>query len=253
MPSQASTRRTGKSQRRGDIVNAARALMRQSSDTGFSMRTLAEQAGVSIATPYNVFGSKQNVLLAVLNADLAEYEGALAGLHADGIDVLFDAVRLMSDLLEREPGFYRNVISAVSRDGPEFRQMVSGPRYILWKKLLRQLTDAGLLDRHADPDAFAIATSQQVLANILEWAHGTLRLEEMKARNRYGLALMLLAVATDRSRRTLTERMRTAEADLQRLWRATLAERLAAGHLDEEARELLADQLKHLDNQPDKT
>ena len=54
-----STRELGKSKRRREILAAARDLMRQSDDLGFSMRTLADRAGVSIATPYNLFGSKQ--------------------------------------------------------------------------------------------------------------------------------------------------------------------------------------------------
>lgn len=241
-----SSREAGKNQRRDDIVGAARALMQRSGDMGFSMRSLAEQAGVSIATPYNLFGSKQAILLAVLNDDLAEYQQALDGLEAGEIEVLFEGITLMSAMLAREPDFYRNVICAVSRDGPEFRYMVGGPRYLIWKRLLRQATRAGLLESQVDPDAFAIASSQLIVANVLEWAQGALSLEEMSARNQYGLALVLRAIATDASRAQLDAQMRSAEATLQQLWRQVLAERLQRGELDAETRELLADQLKYL-------
>ncbi len=247
----ASPRELGKSQRRDDILTAARALMRDGDDVGFSMRTLAEQAGVSIATPYNLFGSKQSILLAVLNEDLAEYERALETMRADEIDGLFDATALMTTMLRRDPTFYRSVIDAVSRHGREFRHLVNGPRYIVWKRLLRQATGAGLLVDHIDPDAFAIASSQLMLANLLEWAQGALSLDEMEARNRYGLALTLLAIATDRSRQHVQAHLREAERRLQDLWRTTLSARLRAGELDPESRELLADQLKHLQPEPD--
>lgn len=244
MASRAPTR----SLRRDDIVAAARDLLRQS-DAGFSMRTLAEQAGVSIATPYNVFGSKQGVLLAVLDDDLAEYQRALAALNADAIEVLFEAVALVTTLLAREPRFYRNVLAAVSRDGgAEFRFMVSGPRYVVWKRLLRQATEAGLLVDRVDPDAFAITTSQLMAGNITAWAQGLLTLEEMAARNQYGLALTLLAVATEASRAKLESMLADAEAKLQRHWQAVLAERLRKGTLDQETREILADQLKYLNS-----
>jgi AcrR family transcriptional regulator len=249
-----SARELGKSQRREDILRAARDLMRQTGDLHFSMRTLAEQAGVSIATPYNLFGSKQNILLAVLDDDLREYQQAISELHADGVDVLFEGIRIMSALLRREPEFYRNMLRAVSQGGPEFQQMVNGPRYVLWKKLLRQATDAGLLVDHVDPDAFAIASSQIGMSNVLEWAQGGLTLDEMEARNHYGLALVLLAVATDLSRPPLQAHLRTAEQRLQTLWRTVLAERLRKGDLDEETREILADQIKHLNSKvPEKT
>lgn len=246
-----SARELGKSQRREDIVNAARSLMREAGDPGFSMRTLAERAGVSIATPYNLFGSKQAILLAVLNDDLIEYEKALGELNADAIDVLFESQALVSRLVHREPDFYRNMIAAVSRDGPEFRHMVSGPRYVLWKRLLGQATRAGLLSAHVDPDAFAIASSQLMLANVLEWAQGTLPLEEMEARNQYGLALTLLAIATDKSRPQIDAHFHAAERSLQNLWRTALARRLRDGTLDEESREILADQIKQLNFEPE--
>lgn len=246
-----SARELGKSQRREDIVNAARSLMREAGDPGFSMRTLAERAGVSIATPYNLFGSKQAILLAVLNDDLVAYEKALGELNADAIDVLFESQALVSKLVQREPDFYRNMIAAVSRDGPEFRHMVSGPRYILWKRLLGQATAAGLLSPQVDPDAFAIASSQLLLANTLEWAQGTLPLEEMEARNRYSLALTLLAIATDKSRPQIEAHFQEAERALQKLWRKALARRLRDGNLDEESREILADQIKQLNFEPE--
>ena len=124
--------------------------------------------------------------------------------------------------------------------------MVGGPRYLVWKALLRQAADAGLLQSTVDPDAFAIASSQLVAGNVSEWAQGLLSLEEMTARNEYGLALALLAIATDRSRGQLERRMRQAEVKLQRHWRAMLLERLRKGELDDESRALLADQLARL-------
>jgi AcrR family transcriptional regulator len=241
------TRDHAKSQRRDDIVTAARHLMRDSGELGFSMRSLAERAGVSIATPYNLFGSKQAVLLAVLDADLAEYERALGELSADGVEVLFQAIALVQELIARDPDFYKSMLVAVFRDGgPEFRHMVSGPRYLLWKKLLKQATAAGLLRADADPDAFAIAVSQLLFSNILDWAHGSLGLDELEARCRYGLALALLALATASSRAQIERELCAAESTLQRLWRGALARRLRQGPLDEESRALFADQLRHV-------
>ncbi len=240
---------TAKSQRRDDIVAAARALMRRSGVDGFSMRVLAEEAGVSIATPYNLFGSKQAILLEVLAADLKAYETALAEMHADEIEVLFRTVEMMTEVFAEEPDLYRSVIAAVSRDGgPEFRFMVSGPRYLLWKRLLREATEAGLLRADVDPDAFAITVTQHMFANVLDWALGNLSLAEMSGRIRYGLALSLVAIATPRSRAQIESRLKNAEILLQQFWRAALAARLKDGPLDTETRAVLADQLIHIEN-----
>ena len=47
-----------------------------------------------------------------------------------------------------------------------------------------------------DPDAFAITVTQQMFANVQNWAQGQLSLDEMDARMRFGLALSLSAIAT---------------------------------------------------------
>jgi AcrR family transcriptional regulator len=241
------SREQNKSQRKREILSAARVLMRGPDEATFSMRALAEEAGVSIATPYNLFGSKQAILVALLDDDLAEYQAELAQLSTEGVDALFDAVALMTRQFAREPDYYRNVFAVVCAEaGPELRFVISGPRYALWKNLLRDATQAGLLDAGIDPDAFAITFSQLLFANVQEWSLGFLELVEMDARIRYGLALALTAVATDRSRRVLTDRLRSAERDLQTLWRAALKARLREGPLDDATRAVLADQLKHV-------
>jgi AcrR family transcriptional regulator len=235
-----------KTQRRDGIIKAARALVRESGGLGFSMRSLADRAGVSIATPYNLFGSKQSILVAVLDADLAAYQDELAKLKADEIEVLFKAGRLLADMLGREPEFYRNVIGAVASVGPKYRGMVSGPRYLAWKRMLAQATEAGLLSAEVNADAFAVTSGRLTTSVVLEWAHGALSLEELAAHSEYGLALSLLAIATDRSRADLMRRMQSAERKLQHQWRARLIERLRAGELDEASRDVLANELASL-------
>ncbi len=61
-----SRREEAKAERRRQIVRAARELIVERGDAGLSMRELARRAGVSQATPYNLFGTKRAILLAVL-------------------------------------------------------------------------------------------------------------------------------------------------------------------------------------------
>jgi len=241
------SREASKSQRKDDIIHAARSLMQQPGNAAFSMRSLAEQAGVSIATPYNLFGSKQAVLVALLDEDFSNYQAQLAELESSGLEALFEAVALMQHQFAGEPEFYRNVFAAVSSEaGPELRFILSGPRYVLWKQLIREATRAGALDAAIDPDAFTITLSQLILANVQEWARGFLEIEEMDARICYGLALVLSAVATADAKPLLKKKLCAAEQDLQTLWRASLKKRMREGTLNEAARTVLADQLAHI-------
>jgi AcrR family transcriptional regulator len=214
------SRTEGKHRRGREIVRAARALMQQTGSTGFSMRTLAEQAGVSIATPYNLFGSKQAIMYAVLDDDLEVYQKRLAGLHVDRVEIFFKAVSLATSLYATEPAFYRAVLSAVYNDGgTEYRSMFGGPRHAMWRGFVQGAVDAGFLDTEVDVDALAITLAHIFFSCILEWAAGELSLAELEVRTQYGFALTLLAMATPASAKRLRERALSMQKRLRRLWK----------------------------------
>lgn len=181
--------------------------MQETGQPGFSMRALAEAAGVSIATPYNLFGSKQAVMYAVLDADLAEYQEQLENLDADQLDVFFEAVSLAASLYSDEPGFYRAVLFAAYNDGgTEFRAMFSGPRHAMWRRLVNNATAAGLLDEAVEANSFAMNLGHIFFSCIIEWVNGLLTLEEMEARVQYGFAVTLRGMATPAGSQRLRER-----------------------------------------------
>lgn len=242
------TREELQTQKRDIILTTARALISESSQAGFSMRTLAERAQVSIATPYNLFGSKQSILVALLNEHLESYQEALTTLHADSIEVLFEAIHLMMSMLRAESEFYRNALAEVIRDGgQETRQTLGGPRFMLWRRLVGEATHAGMLTDTLDPDPFTLALQQLMFAPVQDWAMGFINSDQLDARMRYGLALSLLAIATNKSRGTINQHLHKAEADLKTIWQADLIEHLREGTLDETSREILADQIAELE------
>ena len=215
-----SNREEAKHSRRRRIVRAARALMQQTGDTGFSMRALAEQSGVSIATPYNLFGSKQAIMFAVLDADLEYYQKRLAKVRVDELDVFFRAVSLATSLYSTEPSFYRAVLLAVYNDGGrEFRSMFGGPRHAMWKGLVQDAINANFLSSDVEPDAFAINLGRSFFSAILEWANGQLTLPELDAWAQYGFALALSGMATPQSAARLHEKSVAQQKRLQKMWK----------------------------------
>ena len=72
-----SKRESNRDEKRQLIVDTARHLMQVREVSDFSMRTLAEVAGVSSATPYALFGSKQALIAAVMDTDFANFMDAL--------------------------------------------------------------------------------------------------------------------------------------------------------------------------------
>ena len=215
-----SNREEAKHSRRRKIVRAARVLMQQTGDTGFSMRALAEQAGVSIATPYNLFGSKQAIMFAVLDADLEYYQKRLAKVRVDELDVFFKAVSLATTLYSTEPSFYRAVLFAVYNDGGrEFKSMFGGPRHVMWKGFVQDAVKAGFLSEDVEPDAFAINLGRTFFSAILEWVSGELSLPELEAWAQYGFALSLSAMSTPLSADRLHDKAVAQQERLKKLWK----------------------------------
>jgi AcrR family transcriptional regulator len=194
--------------------------MQETSQAGFSMRGLAEKAGVSIATPYNLFGSKQAVMFAVLDADLAQYQDQLERLKSDEIDVFFKAVSLATSLYSAEPGFYRAVLFAAYNDGGTgFRAMFGGPRHAMWRRLVNNARDAGMLASEVEGNSFAINLGHIFFSCIMEWVNGLLSLEELEIRTHYGFAIALRGVSTPASADRLWEKIISTQKRLITLYR----------------------------------
>ena len=84
-------REQAKAERRSRIVHAARDLIRETGDTNLSMRMIAKRADVSLATPYNLFGSKHAVVLAVFE-DERDFTERFSKIKAENaIERIFEA------------------------------------------------------------------------------------------------------------------------------------------------------------------
>ena len=238
------SREEGKNIRRKRIVKAARLLMQDSGEPGFSMRALALQADVSIATPYNLFGSKEQILFSVLEDDLEQYSAVLTDQNSDEIQVFFDAVSLTTSLYASESTFYRAILNTVYLEGSDkFLASYRGPRHVMWKNLVKAAIQKGFLVSETDPDAFAINIRHGFLAAILQWAKGDLSITELEARAHYNVALSLSAMATPLVRERLFKKITDAQNELQQIWQAGIKQALATGPLDAVVAELAADQL----------
>lgn len=102
-----SVRALQKQARQDDIVAAAETLIRDRGDTGFSMLDLAKAAGVSPATPYNLFGGKSAILYALLNRSADSIFTAAATHKESNADRVLDAADALARVLAGDPAFYK--------------------------------------------------------------------------------------------------------------------------------------------------
>ena len=198
-----SKREESKQLRREGILRAARELIKETHEAGFSMRALAERSQVSVVTPYNLFGSKQAILLSLLDADIASFRRTFDDVDADELDRLFNAVSLGREFFASEPDYYRTVLGAVYGTGKEYRAMFRGPRRAFWRELVENAINAGFLSKDMSTEPFMTNLVSIFFAAIMEWVTGEISLAEMDARVQYGFALAMLGVCTPKAKRRL--------------------------------------------------
>ena len=202
------TREEAKEIRRNRILKAARDLIRETEKTRFSMRMLAERSGVSLVTPYNLFGSKQAIMGALLDEDMNVYGRNLARSRKDPLDRIFHAVTLGIRYFGQDEGYYRAVLSAVYADtgSDEYRTKFGRPRLALWRSLVNDAIDKGFLRQDTVTRVLAYHLSNNFYSNILPWAAGQISLEELEQRTIYGFALSLFATVRPAHQARMRER-----------------------------------------------
>src|SRR5215216_6750354 len=107
-------REQGKERRRRRILDAAAQLVEADGLDGLTMRRLSEAAGVSYATVYNLIGSKEDVLVALLRSGLEDLGAQLAAVASrDPLDRARALVAGVVDHFVARPALYRALVQAV--------------------------------------------------------------------------------------------------------------------------------------------
>lgn len=201
-------REAGKAERRRRIILAARDLIRETGDAGLSMRALADRAGVSLATPYNLFGSKRAIILGVLQ-DIREYSARFAQLpRSDPLDRIFAAVDLAVSYYVEDPQFYRILWAAIFDTSDEVRGQVLNPqREAFWRSLIEAAATANLLREGVDTLLLQHQLDFVFRAAMLDWVVDDTRSEQLAATIKLGFALMLGGACVASSQAALWEQV----------------------------------------------
>jgi len=211
-----SRREAGKAERRRRIIDSAREMIRETGNPGLSMRALAARAGVSLATPYNLFGSKRAIVVAVLQ-DVRAFEERFSSLAAnDPVDRIFRAVDLHVDFYLADPDFYKTVWSALFDTSDDVRTIIFSPRRdAFWLRLLGQAAAVGAIRPEIDLGLLLTPLEQVFRASILAWVVGDVRPALLAPTTRLGYAIILSGVAGDAWRAALAEHIVACQRELK--------------------------------------
>ncbi|MGC6331418.1 TetR/AcrR family transcriptional regulator [Rhizorhabdus sp. FW153] len=198
----------GAERRKQSILQAARILLQAEP---LSMRRLAEAAGVSQATPYNLFGTKRRLYVALhreLETELIESVAATES--RDALDRMYSAIRLMAARMEREAGLYRELFATIYASDAEDHDAQVETATAFWDGLLLPLHAEDLLSSDTDMPAFTRNFVYLLSGALMAWTDRRIDTAALESAVRYGFTLAALALATDRSRDRLLRVLATS-------------------------------------------
>ncbi|MGE4322165.1 MAG: TetR/AcrR family transcriptional regulator [Sphingobium sp.] len=214
-----SMREAAKAERRDRIVRAAIALSREAGINGFSMRELAKAADVSHATPFNLFGSKAEVIAHIFAADLETFRDALdAYPSVDALERLFDMILLATEYFRRNSGLYRALHNSFFEAATAvIHQRFTDSRLALFVDLVAAAQADKFVRADLNCTYMALQLYNQWEALTHQWARGSITLERVEKEVRFGFAALLCGFSTASSRHRLSVRMMAHQADLMAL------------------------------------
>ena len=189
--------------RRQIIVDAAENLIRRTGAVDFTMAALAKAAGVSLATPYNLFDAKAAILYALLNRSMDGIDdvGRIANAEADPFVRVMRSAEAVAQFFTADSKFYRVLYRfLLGVDDPVHRPAFMERANHYWACAIAGLDEAGLLLAEVTPDQLALELLTSFVGATDLWVHGELSDEAFVARTGYSALLLTYGLAHGRSR-----------------------------------------------------
>lgn len=196
--------------RRQKIINAAEALVRRTGSTDFSMNSLAEEAGFSTPTTYNLIGSKGTVLYILLNQyqDRMDVTSSREIADDNPFRAVIRAAQIATRLYIEDSAFIRALMRfLLGIPDPDHRPafMVRGYRY--WQHAFDGLEHAGAFDCAVKRDALSRDFLVFFTGVIDLWVHEELNDEQFSLQAECGVLLRLLVLAGEEDRKWMNHRL----------------------------------------------
>ena len=194
---------SGKESRRARIVREAHGMIGRDGYEGLSLRKLASAAGVTVPTIYNLIGSKEQILVELFRAWIAQIEVALDKIEEDQpLDLAESIITEAIDLIRQDEVFFRAAHIALDRlvaaDATrtafdQFGQRASG----MQTTAVRLAQTQGLLKGNIPAETIA----RQIYLNYSEasryWMHGRYTLDDFKNTAITGVYVCFLSDASE--------------------------------------------------------
>lgn len=214
-----SLREESKEERRRAILSAAEKLLREGDGADFSMRALAREAGVSFATPFNLFDNKAGILVSLMTQQVAQHRHSLERVskQSDPIEKLFRLIDVSVEGYTADPQLIRPLFLAIeSITGPE-RRHVRDQGALVWKPALEAARTEKAIDPKRDLNVLARSLNFMFRESLSAWASGEMEVDEFKLQAQYSLSVWMLSAATPAHHPALEKKRNALERKLSKI------------------------------------
>lgn len=187
------------------LIEAAFRLFQSGGEDALTMRALAAEAGVSDATPYNLFGNKAGILIAMFDSML---DGLPKRKETDqghnALERFLGVTDNVVNLWAEPSGLFCTMMAAIQRSGQRPPQLIDRPLREIGAAMRRLYQDGWLGD---------IIPSEAVAARIAHgnaglfglWQGGSLSKDQLSTELKLNALLPILSAASDARRKEISE------------------------------------------------
>jgi AcrR family transcriptional regulator len=217
-----------KERRRKQILEAAAELLAREGPDGLSMRKLAREAEVSVATLYNVCGTREEIIWAVVIARFGRLYEVLQDVpESRPIERMHAVISATARHFEADARLSRAVMLAAIEQGPGPGTPVLFVAAVFSEDIGRAIA-AGTLRNDLDPEVLSAHVTRAYLHGMLSWSRGFMSSDSFEATVLYSLYESLLGVATDAVRPEILQQIHAVEPKILELHRRMFASQNSA-------------------------
>ena len=196
-------------QRRERILLSARDQLSQLGYEGLNMRELAVIADVSTSTLYNLYQSKDTLILAALEDQLADINAVVAKTNTSGLGRFLARVEAVADQIVETPKYAeamgKMLFGADAHD--PIVQLLIGTSLSFNREELAEMASCGELRQETDRNFLARSLSSTGWSTVLMWMKGYVALHDFKQEYVRNAVTMLLPYVTQAAEVRLRQRL----------------------------------------------
>jgi AcrR family transcriptional regulator len=200
-----SPRARGKDHRRARLIRAARDLMAERVDGNFSMQELATRAGLSLATPYNLLGSKAAIIQQVFRVETQGFRlVSTSGKRMAPVERVMATVEHTLAVIASKPRFYRNLSRNLSAlDPEEMRRLILPFADTMLLPMVEDLVAEGAISVAVSPRLITTHLQHIFESTFQHWAILGWQQRLFRKELRAGFALTFLGLFKGKNREAL--------------------------------------------------